>query len=130
MRRGLLKNFFLFVVPMVMLAMGPAQIVLCKMGMQGRSPCCKKMLQWAKPVIPQIAKEGNCCTVFQKSLLTASTPTHKANELIFGKALSLGANHTFPHDAFSFAGLNLQPWLQTLNHSPPPLFLLKQSFLI
>ena len=126
------KFILVTLLPVLLLALSPMRVMVCKMEMAKCPPCCHEMSVKKSSSEVQVFSVDDCCIFHNSEGFTAITPLQKIEDLSKKKFYSLGL--VAPHfDSYAlqtltksdFASSHLSSFL-----SHPSLILIKSSFLI
>lgn len=118
--------------PVLLLALSPMKVMVCKMEMAKCPPCCHEMSVKKSSSEVQVSSVDDCCIFHSSEGFIAITPLQKIEDLSKKKFHPLGL--VAPHFDFyalqtltrsDFASSHLSSYLPH-----PPLILIKSSFLI
>jgi len=132
MNRFILKKIILLLLPLLLVAFSPIHVMVCQGAMkQHCSPCCPKTMKGGEHFQSPVASETpSCCTIYQWQGVTFLNSTSlKDNNFYKDKSipiLSVQGSLPILHSALD----SFRNSFSELSFTPPPLFVLKQSFLI
>src|SRR5262245_51323121 len=131
MKRFCLKKVILLFLPLLLVTLSPMELMYCNGAMEDCSPCCPKMMKTGDRFRSLMAIQNlDCCATYQWEGFTflPAFPFQTDNPIkgkVIQPVLHYSSLIAVTSSTESFIGFPAKSF-----YTPPPSFILKQSFLI